>query len=501
MRRYWLVAMLLPVFSLLLLGAAAVDDASPSYQQATQRPFRPVDMPTATAQPDAPCLPLDPAVAQSQHIVAADVDYSAKSVSVQQRIQYANRSGLRLDALVLNVEANRWPNIFALDRAQVNGVDVAPALVGKRLTLPLPQPLLADCQVDVSLSFRLALPRIGVEVYSAKGYLGYSDRQMNLGHWLPTVASLGGEDWISRGPSLIGEQEVLEMADWQVTLTLVNAPTDLLIAAPGQAIQLAPAMWRYSLRDARDFSLSLSDQYRVLLAGLPDGTQVEVYSFDTPELAAAAEHALIEATQALDTYANLYGPYLYRRLLVIQGDFPDGMEFSGLVFVGDRWFSRWDGSVASYLTLITVHEVAHQWWYASVGNDPALTPWLDEALATYSEYVYLETYHPDLKDWWWDFRVRPYAPQGFVDGSVYEYESARDYINAVYLRGVSMLHELRADLGTEPFFDWLAAYSAAGAGQIADPTLFWSLLTPQQWTQTQATRDRYLRQPNLGAPG
>jgi hypothetical protein len=33
--------------------------------------------------------------------------------------------------------------------------------------------------------------------------------------------------------------------------------------------------------------------------------------------------------------------------------------------------------------LVVDHETAHQWFYSLVGNDQALDPWLDEALATW----------------------------------------------------------------------------------------------------------------------
>jgi len=48
------------------------------------------------------------------------------------------------------------------------------------------------------------------------------------------------------------------------------------------------------------------------------------------------------------------------------------------------------GTVLNNLIDIGVHETAHQWWFASVGNNQALEPWLDEALATYSERLFYE---------------------------------------------------------------------------------------------------------------
>ena len=37
--------------------------------------------------------------------------------------------------------------------------------------------------------------------------------------------------------------------------------------------------------------------------------------------------------------------------------------------------------------VVAVHELAHQWFYAMVGDSQARDPWLDEAFATYAEEV------------------------------------------------------------------------------------------------------------------
>ena len=34
---------------------------------------------------------------------------------------------------------------------------------------------------------------------------------------------------------------------------------------------------------------------------------------------------------------------------------------------------------------VVTHELAHEWWYALIGDDQARDPWLDEAFASYSE--------------------------------------------------------------------------------------------------------------------
>jgi hypothetical protein len=79
-----------------------------------------------------------------------------------------------------------------------------------------------------------------------------------------------------------------------------------------------------------------------------------------------------------------------------------------------------------------------------------------------------------------------------VDSTVYDFNTVREYINAVYLRGAHLLDDLRKDLGTDAFFDWLRRYAEAGKNQVVTPELLWSLLTPEQMAATQATRAKYL---------
>ncbi len=438
-----------------------------------------------------------------QYRVDADVNYLAHTVDVRQTVMYTNRTGEVLEDLLFNVEANRWFDAFQLRVLDGPGGNPEWELDAKRLLVTLNEPLAPGCDTWVVLEFRLNVPLIGDGVYAPDGFLGYTPRQMNLGHWLPTVAVRAGDEWASREAVFIGEQEILEVADWDVTINLQGAsPTNMpRIAAPGTVAQLGPVTWRYTLESAREFSLSISDAFVVDTRTLDDGTVVELYSFENARVhtsesgLSAPEFAVDMAALSLDMFADLFGAYPYDRMVVVQGDFPDGMEFSGLVFVGGSWFTNWPGGPESYLALITVHEVSHQWWYLRVGNDSALYPWLDEALSTYSEYIFLEEFYPELRDWWWSFRVNSYYPEGFVDSSVYEFDNARAYINAVYLRGVQMLHDLRSDIGTEAFFQLLADYVAAGDGDIAQPDLFWSLLTPEQYELTVGTRATYFREP------
>lgn len=440
----------------------------------------------------------------TRHTVHAELDYANRQVVVRQTVDYINRANDGLSQIIFNIKANAWPGILSLDDVRVDGEKPAStSLAGQRLIVNLASILEPGCTINVELRFGLLVPGIDpVSPVAYRGYLGHSPRQLNLGHWLAVVAPRMADEWVSREETPIGEQDVLDEADWDVTLTVKNAPERLRVAAPGEVRENGPARWRFILNRARDFSLSMSSAFHMTSGRSKNGVKVELYTFEDARIQTesgvvdGAAFALDSALKAVEMFGDLYGTYPYQRLVIVQGDFPDGMEFSGIVFVGGEYFRAFNGPT-SYLMIITVHEISHQWWYSKVGNDQAMSPWLDEALATYSEYVFIEEYYPALKDWWWDFRVNRLAPEGFVDSTVYEFSSRRAYINAVYLRGTQMLHDLRADLGTETFFNWLRRYGEVGAGQLMVPEQFWALLTPEQLEATQATRERYLRQPEI----
>ncbi len=463
-----------------------------------------------TNTPDGAC-PGSGADIRSEHTVAAEIDYAAKVVNVRHQVRWTNHSGDAVDTFVLNLEPNRFSGVVTVNEVNVEaltGEEIIQAtayeLGGRRLTVELSAPLAIGCALQAELVYRLAVPPVGTGLNALNGYFGYTVRQMNLGHWLATVAVNRSGEWISHDAVQIGEQIVAESANWDVTLTVINAPSDMTIAAPGQLDRPENAVWHYQLDGSREFAASLSDEFNVTLQDAPDGTMVELYSFreaasgGTTGAVDGAGHALLVAVNSLGMYSDLFGAFPYPRFVVVEGDFADGMEFSGMVFVGRDWFRGFTGEPGGYLTIITVHEVAHQWWYARVGNDQAVTPWLDEALATYSEYVFFEEFYPDLRDWWWEFRVNSFVRSqsdyiaASVDSPVYTFSTVRQYINAVYLRGARMLHALREDLGTDPFFDWLRRYSEAGANRVVTPDIFWSLLSPEQLEQTRDTRVEFL---------
>lgn len=439
----------------------------------------------------------------TQYEVNAALDWETKIVRVAEKVTYANLQPVDLQTLVFQVEANREPNIFFLQGVSfIEGKNTDEVVLnGSRLTVPLPEALPENCQIALTINFELRLPVIADGFAAGRlGYFGYTGRQVNLGHWFPTVAIYNrGLEWYTPAPSPLGEQNLAESSDFKAMLKLENAPDDIDVAGPGSVRFLGENTWEFGLKSGRDLALSIGRGFQRLSQLTDTGKVIEVYSLsDNSQNDTASNHVLQATVQAVALYEELFGViYPYSRLVIVEGDFPDGMEFSGLAFVSEAWFRVWNRQPNDWLTVITVHEVAHQWWYALIGNDPATYPYLDEAFATYSEYLFFERYYPDQTSWWWDFRVNRHVLSGNVDSNVYQYGEVRPYINAVYLRGAQMLHTTRTELGDEAFFDWLMSYASTYQHQIATPKDLWSKMPSDEYAKTELIRQQFFQDWNV----
>ena len=127
----------------------------------------------------------------------------------------------------------------------------------------------------------------------------------------------------------------------------------------------------------------------------------------------------------------------------------------------------YDKGERNNLTILTPHELSHQWFYSLIGNNSAQEPWLDESLATYMELLYFERYHPDSVDWWWRNRVFEYDHSGYVNDDIHIAGGYEKYRGAIYLNGARFLNDLRHLVGEKAFFAALKDYAYANTWGIA----------------------------------
>ena len=158
---------------------------------------------------------------------------------------------------------------------------------------------------------------------------------------------------------------------------------------------------------------------------------------------------LARLSWALRHFALRYGPYPWDTFsTAITPDLSGGIEFPTHVMQGPGSSGR-----------TTPHEVAHQWFYALVGNNQGRDPFLDEGVASFAEGRFESTLD--------DFGATS-IPSGGVNQAgqpmAFWESHLPDYYRSVYVQGASAL----AALGNPDLIDCaLRLYIADHAYQIA----------------------------------
>ncbi|HTO99938.1 MAG TPA: M1 family metallopeptidase [Anaerolineales bacterium] len=431
--------------------------AAPTDTQApTEQASNPTAEPTTTVQASS---------GRTHYTFYMSLDYAGRQVAVNETITYTNTTGQALNDIVMAVEPNLWNNCFTLvSLSQDNSEATTYDLSGQRLTLRLGEPLAPGGVANLALGYAMNLPQ-----KDPTGRFGYTAAQVNLTDWFPFIVPYSG-GWVLHDTWPFGETMTYDSADYDVNLK-VSDP-DVIVAASAPA-EVNGDVTHYHLDAARTFALSASDRFKVDESAVGS---IKIRSYYFAGDGDASQAVVWMATQSLALYQAKFAAYPYQSLSIVETSLADGQEFDGLVFLSSAFYSSYNGSARSNLVTIGTHEIAHQWWFGLVGDDQAMEPWLDEALAVYSERIFYEYNYPNYGDWWWNFRVNYFGPTGYVDSSVYSFLTFRGYVDAVYLNGANFLDDLRTRIGDEAFFAFLKDYAAQFSYRRATTADFFAVL-------------------------
>ena len=170
-----------------------------------------------------------------------------------------------------------------------------------------------------------------------------------------------------------------------------------------------------------------------------DGVRIRYYA--QPGSERTSPRVLGWARRAVHAFTTWYGRDTLRTL-----------DIAGARFARDDSAMEYPGLVMTNPVRDTVfHEVAHQWFYAMVGNDQYAQPWLDESFTEFSnrrlQGLSCDTAHP-----WRGIPRRVRLRDG-----VRALTRAHAYIATVYDAGPCVLERLRRDWGSRRF-DGMASF-------------------------------------------
>ena len=459
MKGSWSFLTQLGAFILVCLAACTAPQHSPTTpsQIAVLASRTPEDHPALTPTEDltspifTPSTPARRPATTTQYFLDVALDYEQKIIKVSQTISYANNTKNAIMDLPLIVPPAYKKGVFILNSVNTSQTPHTASLEIKDalIHIHLDNPLETGHQIEINLEYQLHLPR-GAQA------LGYTNRQLLLADWYPMIPPYHEVDgWVINPPGRVGEHLVYPLNGFHLNLCLAPATGGLVVAASAPLAQTQDDCFLYNQQNTRNISLAISPYYQVSTI-TDDMVTIMAYTF--PEHTELGLQSAALAAQAWGTFTKLFGENQREFLSIVEADIFDGLETDGLIFLSEWYYQTADHSPQNYFNLLVIHEIAHQWFYGFVHNDQAKEPWLDEALATYCEVLFFEYHHPELVNWWWQFRVAAYAPKGPVNADIYAFRQFRTYIDAVYLRGAYFLQALRDEVGDAAFFEGLRKY-------------------------------------------
>ena len=402
------------------------------------------------------------------------LDYKNSALATQQRIEFKNPTGAETRELRFNIPPARRGQ-FELRDVRIFGeskpLSWTLALSNTVLIVTLPGPLPARDAIAIALDFTVKIP-----LQEATTGIGGDDssrgpQSLTAGHWYVMLAPWReGAGWDTPEFVPIGDPYTGELADYAANIL---APEGIIVAGAGDETREG-RLWRYRLPAARVFAFAASDVFRVDTSNV-NGVQFSLYTY--PAHQKYAEDVLITAERAVKLYGELYGPYAYKTLRLVETGRAQGQEYSGLVGIGQALFQGYSGNGSRHdLIATTAHGVSHQWWFQAVGNDQTRTPWLDESFARMSEYRFYQRYYPADADWWMKYFITYSDVKGAIDLPITAFSDSRAYIDSVYRRGFVFLNEVRRTVGDASFDAAMRDYYARTVNRSASQDAFFDAL-------------------------
>lgn len=388
-------------------------------------------------------------------------------LQARQEVRVVNRSGQPWNELWFHLLPNLLGAELRISDPRVDGspVDVYFSNDDGLLRVDLTSPVEDGQAVVVGVDYVLEIPIASRRNY---GIIGFDEEFLSLAHAYPLLAVFGEDGWDLDVPPHYGDLVHAESAFFRVS---VAAPSDVALVSSGRQLK------RRVEGDVQHLEIVAGPVRDFYLAGSFEAELVEaragnvlVRGHAPGEAREAMAEAVSHAVHALEIFERRFGAYPYRELdIVAISTSALGVEFPGLIALRKQLLEP--GERERWLESTTVHEVAHQWFYALVGNDQVSEPWLDESTTQYLTLRYFldrygaegyREFRESLLSRWQDVDRRK-VPIGLPVESY----TLREYGAVVYGLGPLVLEWLAGRLSRPGFDEFIRDYVSRYAFRLA----------------------------------
>ena len=380
-----------------------------------------------------------------RYSIVATLDVATGRLDAHQSLTVVNRAGHDIDHINLSVIPRALGYLVMDAPVTVNGEAVETRwTTGTNLRVPLHEPLAPHRSVTLDIRFGL---RVGSTGGAFTARLTRDRGVLSFAHWFPILSR--EHDAYGVGDPQVSYTAELIRLDLTTTAPL---PRDA-VACPGlvRAPATSGTRWTCEVGKVRDFSFVVNPAFRLTQrrVGL---TELRIYT-ETVD----GERTADMAASAMSRLNELFGTYPWPDFVMAEVGATDGfsMEYPRAIHL-----TR--GQVTD--AYIINHETAHQWFYAQVGNDQQLEPWLDEAFADFSARLVMGIGENQCGTREVDSPVFAWEAGATTGG---DWLSCDGYFQSVFYQGTEFINAVRARMGDEAFFTAMREWVADNRFEVA----------------------------------
>lgn len=324
----------------------------------------------------------------------------------------------------------------SISKVQVDGEEASYTLEGNHLAVQLDEELKPAEAQKITIEYTLTLPENGIR-------LAQVDNDFFLAQWYPMLGQYD-EGWKIHSFDSKGESYDTPYGSYHISYQL---PGDYLVASSAQdGTALPTAKGTLMGENIKDFYLAFLDPASWHTGEAEqDGTVFRVFTPKsgpdfTAKMAAAAQ-------ETFGFFEQQIAEHPLEELDIIGND--GAMEYPNIVEVS---------SSPAVFEDTLVHEIAHQWFYYLVANDPYENAWLDESLAEWVAAMYRSEQGQTNAFGFSKSLAASNATSPIVNLSLPDFEEG-EYYSTVYGKAPLLLQDYFEEAGGEPqAFDFLSKY-------------------------------------------
>ncbi|MFH0070806.1 M1 family metallopeptidase [Peribacillus sp. NPDC056705] len=271
------------------------------------------------------------------------------------------------------------PSTVKVESINLDGKTVKFNLEKDTLTVPLNEKLEPNQNVVVDIKYEFTLPEEGYRFTQ-------NENNYFLAQWYPMIATYRNHKWNKEAYRLKGESYHTAFSDFKIQYKL---PKDLTLISSGDNDGY-PSKGTGVLEgdNLKEFYISLLKEPNVIQKKTGDIT-IRVFGVD--ERKELHKEISEMASEAMNYFQDTFGPYPHKQLDIILDE--KGMEYPGVVTAGSN-YNRLESP--EHLKRIVVHEIAHQWFYGVISNDPYHDAWLDEGITDLATLLFYANQGNDI---------------------------------------------------------------------------------------------------------